>query len=143
VATPAPPSTARPAAPAPAGRGAQTGGKDRAAAANGNGTGAPPPVTTGPPTTATTAGAPPPPDPAAADAAAVSAAQTAPPAPAPPPAVEPIDQAILDNLASAPAEKPPDDGSQLLLGAGIALALFLAAVAGWAWYHRSSRYMPA
>jgi hypothetical protein len=31
----------------------------------------------------------------------------------------------------------------LLIVAGVAFGLFILAVAGWAWYHRSSRYMPA
>jgi hypothetical protein len=57
--------------------------------------------------------------------------------------VEPIDPAILETLAVARGEKPPDDGSGLLVVAGIALATFLLAVALWAFYHRSSRYMPA
>jgi hypothetical protein len=104
-----------------------------------------------PPTTDTTV-APvtaPPLDQAAIDAAAAAAAAaTAPAAPAPvaptePPPVEPIDPAILDTLAAARGDKPPDDGSGLLVGAGLALGLFLLAVAARAFYHRSSRYMPA
>ena len=55
---------------------------------------------------------------------------------------KPIDQAILDTLAAA-TDKPPDNGSGLLVGAGVVLGLFVLAVAGWAFYHRSSRYMPA
>jgi hypothetical protein len=31
----------------------------------------------------------------------------------------------------------------MLLVAGAGLMLFLLAVGAWAWYHRSSRYMPA
>lgn len=58
--------------------------------------------------------------------------------------MEPIDQAILDTLAAGGViEKPPDNGSDLLVVAGIALGVFLAAVAGWAFYNRSSRYLPA
>lgn len=101
-----------------------------------------------PPTTDTTA-APPAPDPAAiaaaeaaAAAAVTSPAEAAAPAPPEPPPVEPLDPAILDTLAAA-NEKPPDDGSNLLMIAGIGLGLFVLAVAGWAFYHRSSRYMPA
>lgn len=80
------------------------------------------------------------------DAAAAAAApppEPTPAAPAEPPPVEPIDPAILDTLAAARGEKPPDNGSGLLVGAGIALGLFLLAVAVRAFYHRSSRYMPA
>jgi hypothetical protein len=91
------------------------------------------------------------PDPAAiaaAEAAAAAAAASATPPPeaaAPPPtdpAVEPLDQSILDTLAAA-TDKPPDNGSKMLIVAGIAVGLFVLGVAGWAWYHRSSRYMPA
>jgi len=57
--------------------------------------------------------------------------------------VVPIDQSILDNLAATKGDKPPDNGSLLLVGAGIAFGGFVLIVAGWAWYHRSSRYMPA
>jgi hypothetical protein len=57
--------------------------------------------------------------------------------------VVPIDQSILDTLAAASGEKPPDNGSKLLVVAGIALGVFLLGVTGWAFYHRSSRYMPA
>ena len=77
----------------------------------------------------------------AAQAAATAPPESAAPAPADPP-VEPLDPAILDTLASA-NEKPPDNGSNLLLVAGIGVTLFVLGVAGWAWYHRSSRYMPA
>jgi hypothetical protein len=83
------------------------------------------------------------------DAAAAAASGDAPPpdtsattAPGPVPVV-PIDQSILDTLASANGDKPPDNGTKLLLGAGILLAVFLLSVAVWAFYHRSSRYMPA
>jgi hypothetical protein len=55
-----------------------------------------------------------------------------------------MDQAILDNLAAAKGDQPANDGSTLLLvAAGICLGVFLLGAAGWAWYHRSSRYMPA
>jgi ABC-type cobalamin transport system permease subunit len=57
--------------------------------------------------------------------------------------VVPIDQSILDTLAASSGEKPPDNGSKLLVVAGVALGVFLFAIAGWAFYHRSSRYMPA
>jgi plastocyanin len=152
----APPPAASPprSAPSPArGVPAATGPgntKDRAASVNsgnskgnGNADAAPPPSST------TTV---PPPDQAAIDAAAAAAANAAPP-PAPPtppdtspPPVEPtpIDQAILDNLAAARGDKPADDTSKLLMvGAGIALGVVLLGAGGWAWYHRSSRYMPA
>ena len=84
-------------------------------------------------------------DAAAAAAAAIAAPppEPTPAAPAEPPPVEPIDPAILDTLAASRGEKPPDNGSELLVGAGIALGLFLLAVAVRAFYHRSSRYMPA
>jgi hypothetical protein len=145
VGRPAPPSTAPRRSPAP------SNAKDRSAAADpGNGKGsapAPPPGDTA----TTTAAAPPAPDPAAVAAAEAAAAAAAaasappeptPPAPADPPPVEQLDPAILDTLAAA-NEKPPDNGSKLLLVAGIAFGLFALGVAGWAWYHRSSRYMPA
>ena len=143
-----PPPVGRPApeSPPPRRAPAPSNAKDRSAGAN-DGKGSAP----APPTTDTTA-APPQPDPAviaAAEAAAAAAAAaagpppgSAAPAPADPPPVEPLDPAILDTLASA-NEKPPDDGSNLLLVAGIGLALFVLGVAAWAWYHRSSRYMPA
>ncbi len=138
---PAPPSTAPPRRPAP------SNAKDRAAASDPNdGKGS----AAAPPTTDTTV-VPLQPDPAAiaaaeaaaeaAQAAASAPPESAAPAPADQP-VEPLDAAILDTLASA-NEKPPDDGSNLLLVAGIGLTLFVLGVAGWAWYHRSSRYMPA
>jgi len=141
VGRPAPPATDAPRRPAPG------NAKDRTAGANPNDG----KVSAPRPTTDATA-VPPQPDPAAiaaaeAAAAAAAAAATPPPeaaAPAPtdPPPVEPLDPAILDTLAAA-NEKPPDNGSNLLLVAGIGLALFVLGVAGWAWYHRSSRYMPA
>ncbi|HEV3365478.1 MAG TPA: hypothetical protein VG795_15315 [Acidimicrobiia bacterium] len=121
--------------------------KDRAPAADPNRDKGSAPA---PPTTDTTA-APPAPDPAAiaaAEAAAAAAAAAAPtvdptaPVPTGPPSVEALDPAILDTLAAA-SEKPPDNGANLLIVAGIGLGLFVLAVAGWAFYHRSSRYMPA
>jgi plastocyanin len=141
-----PPPVGRPAPEPPPRRApAPTSAKDRPAAAHpGNG------KEPAPPTTDTTAPAAP--DPAAiaaAEAAALAAAATAapppeaaPPAPAGPPAVEPLDPAILDTLAAA-SDKPPDNGSSLLIVAGIGLALFVLCVGAWAWYHRASRYMPA
>jgi hypothetical protein len=82
-------------------------------------------------------------DAAAAAASAAPAPDTSTTtAPGPVPVV-PIDQSILDTLASANGDKPPDNGSKLLIGAGITLALFLLTVAAWAFYHRSSRYLPA
>ena len=156
---PPPPAPAGPAAsPPPAGRPASTpttaprgkpdNGKDRnPSAANGDSGKAVPP---GPDPAAPPA--PPPPDPAAiaaADAAAAAAAaatpqpEAAPPAPVESQAVEPLDPAILDTLAAATGEKPPDNGSKLLLVAGLGLGLFAIGAASWAWYHRSSRYMPA
>jgi hypothetical protein len=99
-------------------------------------------------TDTTVPAAPPVLDPAAMDAAAAAASSdaaapdTTTTAPGPVPVV-PIDQSILDNLASANGDKPPDNGSKLLLGAGIVLAVFLVSVAVWAFYHRSSRYLPA
>jgi plastocyanin len=155
---PPPPPSSGAMAPPPVGRPAPTttaqkrgsapsNAKDRPAAANptdGKGSGP------APPTTDTTA-APPAPDPAAVAAAeaaaAAAAAAAAPPpeaAPAPndPQPVEPLDQSILDALAAA-NDKPPDNGSKLLIVAGIGLGLFILCVGAWAWYHRSSRYMPA
>jgi hypothetical protein len=80
-------------------------------------------------------------------AAAAASGDAAPPdttttAPGPVPVV-PIDQSILDTLASANGDKPPDNGSKLLIAAGIVFVVFLLSVAVWAFYHRSSRYMPA
>jgi hypothetical protein len=144
VGRPAPTTTAPKRGPAP------SSGKDRTAAANpDNSKGSGP----APPTTDTTAApaAPPAPDPAAlaaAEAAAAAAAAAAAPppeaAPAPndPQPVEPLDQSILDALAAA-NDKPPDNGSKMLIVAGIGLGLFVLGVGAWAWYHRSSRYMPA
>ena len=125
---------------------APSNGKDRSAANANDGKGSAAPATTD----TTAAPAPPAPDPAAlaaAEAAAAAAAAASPPpeaAPAPnnPQAVEPLDQSILDALAAA-NDKPPDTGSKLLLLAGIGLVLFVLSVGCWAWYHRSSRYMPA
>lgn len=146
-----PPPVGRPAPESPPRRNpAPSNAKDRAAAANpGNGKDPAPPTTD---TSAPAAPDPAAPDPAAmaaAEAAALAAAaavapppEAAPPAPTGPPAVEPLDPAILDALAAA-TDKPPDNGSQLLLVAGSGLALFILCVAAWAWYHRSSRYMPA
>jgi hypothetical protein len=140
VGRPSPTTTAPKRGPAP------NNAKDRAAAANPDNAKGPAPA---PPTTDTTAA--PAPDPAAVAAAeaaaAAAAAAAAPPpdaAPAPtdPQPVEPLDQSILDALAAA-NDKPPDNGSKLLLVAGISLGLFALGVASWAWYHRSSRYMPA
>jgi hypothetical protein len=138
VGRPAPPANSPPRRPAPG------DAKDRSAAdKSNNGKGSAPAPTTD------TAAVPPEPDPAAiaaAEAAAAAAATPPPdaaaPAPTDPPPVEPLDPAILDTLALA-NEKPPDNGSNLLLVAGIGLALFVLSVTGWAWYHRSSRYMPA
>ena len=45
-------------------------------------------------------------------------------------------------LTSEPCPRP-DNGSKLLIVAGFGLALFFFCVAAWAWYHRSSRYLPA
>jgi hypothetical protein len=139
-----PPPVGRPAADPPPRRPAPSNTKDRAGTANpGNG------KDPAPPTTDTTAPAAP--DPAAiaaAEAAAAAAAAAAAPppeaAPAPPgpAAVEPLDPAILDTLATA-NERPPDNGSKMLVVAGFGLALFFFCVVAWAWYHRSSRYMPA
>jgi hypothetical protein len=146
-----PPPVGRPApAPtAPRRDGAAPGSARERAAANGDdATGS----AAAPPTTDTTAApAPAAPDPAAeaaAEAAAAAAAAAATPPPEAPPethdpqAVEPLDQSILDALAAA-NDKPPDNGSKLLLLAGVALGLFVLGVACWAWYHRSSRYLPA
>ena len=134
-----PPAVGRPAPASPPKRDP----KDRAATTNpGNG------KDPAPPTTDTPVPMPPAPDPAAiaaADAAAAAAAAAAaPPEPATiaPQSVEPLDPAILDTLAAA-SDKPPDNGSSLLIVAGIGLALFVLCVGAWAWYHRSSRYMPA
>ena len=140
----APPPVGRPApqSPAPKTRPAPSNPNDRAAAAHPDNGKEPAPA---PPPTDT---APPPPDPAALAAAeAAAAAAAAPPpeaAPAPnnPQAVEPLDQSILDALAAA-NDKPPDNGSKLLLLAGIGLVLFVLGVGCWAWYPRSRRYMPA
>jgi hypothetical protein len=126
------------------------GGKDRAATANGANNNGQAPAPPAPPTDVTLPAPPPVLDPAAMDAAAAAAAASAAPppdtstttAPGPVPVV-PIDQSILDTLASAKGDKPPDNGSMLLIGAGIALALFVLSVAAWAFYHRSSRYLPA
>ncbi len=137
-----PPPVGRPAPDPPRRAPAPSNTKDRAAATNpGNG------KDPAPPTTDTTAAAAP--DPAAiaaAEAAALAAAaplpEAAPPAPPGPSSVEPLDPAILDTLAAA-NERPPDNGSKLLIVAGFGLALFFFCVAAWAWYHRSSRYLPA
>jgi plastocyanin len=146
-----PPPAGRPASTtttAPKGRPADKDNKDRGAAA------AKPPAAP-PSTTGTMPPAPPPPDPAAlaaAEALAIAAAAAANAAPPPDaavpgpneaPAVEPLDPAILDTLAAATGEKAPDNGSKLLLVAGLALGLLAMGTAAWAWYHRSSRYMPA
>ncbi|HEU5448005.1 MAG TPA: cupredoxin domain-containing protein [Acidimicrobiia bacterium] len=104
-----------------------------------------------PPKTTTTTTPPPPPPPPTTDNTQPPPPaweppppppDAAPPAPPGPPAVEPLDPAILDTLAAV-NERPPDNGSSLLLVAGLGLALFVLCVAAWAWYHRSSRYMPA
>ena len=142
VGRPAPTTTAPKRGPAP------NNAKDRSAAANPDKGKETAPA---PPSTDTTAAVPPPPDPAAiaaAEAAAEAAAaatqppQSAAPPPAGAPTVEPLDPAILDTLAAA-SDKPPDNGSTMLIMAGAGLALFILGVGGWAWYHRSSRYMPA
>ena len=50
----------------------------------------------------------------------------------------------LRELGAAKGDQPANDTSKLILvGAGIALGIFLVGAVGWAWYHRSSRYMPA
>jgi len=43
----------------------------------------------------------------------------------------------------AKPDKPADDGSILLMLAGVALGGLVLFIGGWGWYHRSSRYMPA
>jgi plastocyanin len=136
-----PPPVGRPAPDPPPRRAPAPSSKDRAAATNpDNGKGP------APPTTDTTAAAPDPAAIAAAEAAALAAAapppEAAPPAAPGPSTVEPLDPAILDTLAAA-NERPPDNGSKLLIVAGFGLALFFFCVAAWAWYHRSSRYLPA
>jgi hypothetical protein len=54
-----------------------------------------------------------------------------------------LDDLALGRLMAQDEQLPRRDRSGFLVGAGIAMAFVLLLAAGWAWYHRPSRYFPA
>jgi hypothetical protein len=54
-----------------------------------------------------------------------------------------LDDLSLGRLAAQGEQPPRRDPTGFIVGAGIGLAVFLIILGGWAWYHRSSRYLPA
>jgi plastocyanin len=61
----------------------------------------------------------------------------------PEPAVQTLDDLSLGQLTAQDEQPPRRDRTGFVVGAGLALGVFLLVAVAWAWYHRSSRYLPA